>query len=245
MNTTKSHVVGLIVTLMLLSCSQKAFAQLTDFYTSPGYSNYINTLITNSIWKSSMEQYTKNYQAGRSATTRSRSSRPTSPPVIPAYRRYPAVQFKSSGTRLTLQEYFDAVNISPAEKAELKNLVLKIFKDYETEAAAKGYPNDWALAFVSFVGLNNHVYSGVKEKPIIPFEQNIGLRDVVAEYATNNGIFNNVSDRKKQELYELLILMSGLTYHFYEKALRENNVEEIAALKERAADNLRGVGTKP
>lgn len=246
MKTAKPHVVCLIAILILLSFPQEGFAQLADFYTSPGYSTYINGLITNSIWKSSMERYTKTYQ-GRSTTSRrpSGSSSPASPPLVPAYRRYPAVQFKSSGTRLTLQEYLDAVNISTADKTELKQLVLKIFKDYEAEAAAKGYPNDWALAFVSYVGLNSHVYHGRREKPIIPFEQNVGLRDVVAEYATDNGIFNNVSDRQKQELYELLIIMSGLTYHFYEKALRENNVEELNSIKQTAAENLRRVGTRP
>ena len=124
-------------------------------------------------------------------------------------------------------------------------MVLDIFKKYETEAAAKGYPSDWALAFVSYVGLNSLVYHGITEQPILPFEQNVGLRDVVAESATDNGIFNNVTDRKKQELYELLVMVGGLTYHFYEKALREKNAEELKNSKLQAAQNLRIVGLKP
>ena len=117
-----------------------------------------------------------------------------------------------------------------------------MFSEYEAEAKAKGYPNDWALAYVSFVGLNSHVYHGQTEKPLLPFEQNVGLRDVVAEYATDNGIFNNVTDRQKQELYELLLLLGGLTYHFYEKALKEHNAEEIKNIRFLAEQNLRQMG---
>jgi Family of unknown function (DUF6683) len=63
------------------------------------------------------------------------------------------------------------------------------------------------------------------------------MRDFVAEYATDNGLFNNVTDRKKQELYEILVMFGGLTYYFYEKALRENNAEELKNSKLAAAQN--------
>ena len=244
MKRAKLYSIGLTA-LMMFVVPEQTFAQMADFYSSSNYSNYINNLIANSIWNSSMERYTK-MGKGSSGGSRSTSSSQTSrADEVPAYRRYPAVQFKSTGTRLTLSEYLDSVNISPQEKAELQKLVLDIFKKYETEAAAKGYPSDWALAFVSYVGLNSLVYHGITEKPILPFEQNVGLRDVVAESATDNGIFNNVTDRKKQELYELLIMIGGLTYHFYEKALRENNAEELKNSKLQAAQNLRMVGIKP
>jgi len=197
-------------------------------------------MISNNIWNSSMEKYTKEYKPG-SAFSKSDSL----PEVVPEYRRYPAVQFKSTGTRLTLQTYLDAIQISAQEKAELKELILKIFKEYEATGAAKTYPNDWALAYVSYVGINSHIYYGRKEKLIIPFEQNVGLRDVVAEHATDNGIFNNVTDKEKQELYELLIMVSGLTYHYYEKACKENNVQEIENCKLSAAQHLKLIGINP
>lgn len=243
MKRAKLYSIGLTA-LMMFAVPEQAFGQMADFYSSSGYSNYINNLISNHIWNSSMERYTK-MNKERSGVSRSSSSQTSRPDEVPAYRRYPAVQFKSTGTPLTLDEYIDAVKISPQDKVELKKLVLDILKKYETEAAAKGYPSDWALAFVSYVGLNSLVYHGVTEKPILPFEQNVGLRDVVAESATDNGIFNNVTDRKKQELYELLVIVSGLTYHFYEKALKENNAEELKNSKLQAAENLRMVGIKP
>jgi hypothetical protein len=243
MKATKPRSI-LLAAMLILSFSQGSFAQLPNFYSSPGYSNFINTMVDNSIWKSSMDRYTKEYKPG-SGVSRLDSSKQSLPEVVPEYRQYRAVQFKPTGTRLTLQTYLDAVEISAAEKAELKELVLNIFKEYEAAAAMKGLPNDWALAYVSYVGLNNHVYYGIKEKPIIPFEQNVGLRDAVAENATNTGMFKNVTDKEKQELYELMIMLGGLNYHYYEKACKENDVKEIENCKLAAAQLLKLVGIKP
>ncbi len=234
-----------VIAIVVFTFSQPSFAQIADFSGGPGYSSFINTLIDNKIWEASMAHYSKkgSNRNGRAATA-PRTSR-TAPPEVPAYRRYPAVQFKSTGTRITLQDYLDSVQASPQDKVEIKKLVLDTLQKYEIEAAAKGYPNDWALAYVSFVGLNSHVYNGNTEKPIIPFEQNVGLRDVVAEYATGHGIFNNVTDRKKQELYELMVMLGGLTYHLYDKALKEKNAEDLKVLKLAAAQNLKMVGITP
>ena len=234
----------LIATTTIFYLPKFSLAQLTNFYSSPNYSNFINTLISNSIWKSSMEKYTKDYKASPGNSNRA-SSDDSLYNVVPEYRRYRAVQFQPTGTRLTVQEYLDAAQISPQEKEELKKLILDIFKKYEASAAKKGYPNDWALAYVSFVGLNSHVYNSRTEELMIPFEQNIGLRDAVAEQATDNGLFNGVTDQEKQKQYELLIILGGLTYHYYEKALKEKNIEDLQVCKLSAAQNLRLVGIKP
>src|SRR4030095_3909324 len=145
----------------IFSVSQRSVAQLGNFYSSPGYSSFVNNMISTSIWQSSMERYTKDYKGG-SPVSKSDSIENSLPEVVPEYRRYPAVQFKSTGTRLTLQEYLDAVDASAQDKTELKELILKIFKDYEAAAAQKGLQNDWALAYVSCIGLNNLIYYGHK-----------------------------------------------------------------------------------
>jgi len=242
MKTTKIYSIGLI-TIVTIASAQQASAQLVNIYSSPGWVNTIATIQENQIVKNALGNTKKN--TGSSSISRSTSSGQSEPYVVPAYRRYPAVQFKSTGTRLTLQEYLDSLPISAQDKPEAREIILKTFKEYETEAAAKGYPNDWALAFVSYVSLNSRIYHGVTEKPILPFEQNVGMRDVVAEYVTDNGIFNNVTDRQKQELYELLVIGGALTYHVYEKALRENDAEQLRNLKLMAAQQLKVVGIKP
>lgn len=244
MKTTRLFSIGVIAVAMF-AVNQQTSAQLVDFLTSPGYDALINNAINNKIWENSMERYTKGKRDERPGAARSSSSRQTSRAEVPAYRKYPAVQFKPTGTRLTLQEYLGSVNVSAKDKAELKELILSMWDVYETEAARKGYPNDLALALVSCIGLNSHVYKGRAEKLALPFEQNIGQRDVIAEYATDHGTFNSLTDRQKQELYELFVMLGGLTYHFYEKALRENNAEELKAVKLTAANNLKLIGIKP
>lgn len=236
MRTAKLSSMGFIA-IMIFTCSQQSFAQLPNFYSSPGYINTINTALSNSV----MGNYAKR---GSSGVSTSKSSGQSSTYEVPAYRRYPAVQFKSTGTRLTVKEMAEILDPVPADRPETEKMLSGILDKYEAAARAKGYPNDWALALVSFIGLNSHVYHGRTEKPIIPFEQNVGVRDVIAEYATDNGIFNNVTDRQKQELYEILVMLGGINYHFYEKAVREKNSEEIKNCKLFAAQNLKSVGIK-
>jgi len=239
---TKHYSIAFIA-LMIFTFSQHSFAQLVNIYNSPGWVNTIASIQESQIVKNALGN-TKN-KTGSSSVSKSTSSSQSEPYVVPAYRRYPAVQFRSTGTRLTLQEYLDSLQMSAQDKPEAKELILKTFKEYETAAAAKGCPNAWALAFVSYVSLNSRIYHGITEKPILPFEQNVGMRDVVAEYVTDNGIFNNVTDRQKQELYELLVIGGALTYHVYENALRENDAEELRNLKLMAAQQLKVVGIKP
>jgi hypothetical protein len=239
MKTTKFFSIGLIAILVFIF-SQQSFAQLPQvyIYNSPGYINTINTALTNSV----MSNYLKK---GGSGVSRSKSSsQSASYEVVPDYRRYPAVQFKSTGTRLTVKELAEILDPVPADRPETEKMLSGILDKYEAAARAKGYPNDWALAFVSFVGLNSYIYQGKTEQLIIPFEQNVGVRDVIAEYATDNGIFNNVTDRQKQELYEILVMLGGINYHFYQKAVREKNSEGIKNCKLFAAQNLKTVGIK-
>jgi hypothetical protein len=242
MKTTRILSVAIVIGVTV-AAAQQASAQLVNIYSSPGWVNTIASIQESQIVKNALGN-TKN-KTGSSSVSKSTSSSQSEPYVVPAYRRYPAVQFKSTGTRLTLQEYLDSLPIGAQDKPEAKEFILKTFKEYETEAAAKGYPNDWALAFVSYVSLNSRIYHGITEKPILPFEQNIGMRDVVAEYVTDNGIFNNVTDRQKQELYELLVIGGALTYQVYEKALKENDTEQLKNLKLMAVQQLKVVGIKP
>ena len=242
MKPTRIFSIG-IIALVTLAAAQQASAQLVNIYNSTGWVNTIATIQENQIVKNALGN-TKN-KTGSSSASRSTSSSQSEPYVVPAYRRYPAVQFKSTGTKLAVKEAAELLDPVPADRPETERILSGILDKYEAAAREKGYPNDWALALVSYISLNSRVYHGNTEKPIIPFEQNVGLRDIVAEQATNNGIFNNVSDRQKQELYEILVMFGGITYDMYEKAVREKNAEGITTWKRFAAENLRAVGIKP
>lgn len=241
MKTTKRYSIGLVA-LVIFTFSQQASAQDYSFYNQM-FSNMLSDRIWDSIYKQSSPGYStarKKLNDGKAGSASQASTN-----ELPAYRRYPSVQFKPTGTRLTVSEFADLLDPVPADRPETRRMLTGILEKYEAAAAAKGYPNDVALAIVSYIGLNAHVYSGRAEKPIVPFEQNVGLRDTLAESFTDNGTFNNKTDRDKQEMYEVLVMVAGLAYHFHEKAIRENNAEELKTCKLAAKQNLERFGIKP
>lgn len=156
-----------------------------------------------------------------------------------------AVQFRPTGTRLTLQEIINSSGVTEEKKKELKDALLEILNKYEADAATKGYPNDLALALVSFINLNSYVYQGRSDNPNLPAEQTVALRNSIAQNAARTGIFDNLSDRNKQEMYELFVILGGATYQSYQDAKNSKNSEEAKTSKTAAAHNLKLVGIRP
>ena len=241
MKPTKLYSVGLVA-LMIFTLSQQASAQGYSFY-----NDMFSNMLSDRIWDSIYKQSSPGYSAAKNSLSdsKSRSAKPDSTTEVPAYRRYPSVQFKSTGTWLKVKELAELVDPVPEDRAETRRMLSGILEKYEAAAAANGYPNDLALALVSYIGLNSHVYSGKRGKPIIPFEQNVGLRDMLAENSVQNGTFSRMTDRQRQEMYEVLVMISGLTYHFYEKAMNEKNARDLENSKIVAARNLRMLGIEP
>jgi hypothetical protein len=252
MKTTKIYTISLTV-IFVLTISQPTFAQQVVKY----YNQWFNNQLSNRIWEGILEQSSPGFAAemkklrdsksksksSNQTSTASKSSNQTSTVLNTPSRK--TFQFKSTGTRLTVQEYIDKVELNPQQKAELKMTVLEILDLYEAQAPAKSLPNDLALAVASYIGLMSHVYHGKTEKPLIPFEQDMGWRGKVAEHFTQNGTFDEFTDRHKQELYELLVFTAGLTFHFYTKALNEKNDDDLKVLKLEAANGLRRLGIEP
>ena len=231
--------------LIVFTSSLSASAQYRDSL-GQSWSNPISSTMSTMIW-TEINKMTMYGPANRrsSGGPRRTTNTPSKPEVVPAYRLYPPVRFKSTGTRLKLQEMVDGFAGTAQEKAEMKKLLAGILDRYDAAAVEKGYPNDLALAIVSYIGLNSQVYNQRSEETILPFEQNIGLRDMFAESAVDNGIFKDLTDRQKQEMYETFVMMGGVTYHFYEEAKKKNDVEELKACKLVAEKNLGYIGIKP
>ena len=232
--------------LVVLTSSLTTLAQYRDSLGQP-WSNPVSATMSTMIWTeiNKMTMYGPANRRSSGTSRRTTTTTESKPEVVPAYRLYPAVRFKSTGTRLTLQEMVDGFAGTPQEKTEMKKLLSGILDKYDAAAAAKGYPNDLALAIVSYIGLNSQAYNQRSEETILPFEQNIGLRDMFAESAVDNGIFKDLTDRQKQEMYETFVMIGGVTYHFYEEARKKNNVEELKACKLVAEKNLGYIGIKP
>ena len=239
------NVLLILPIVLILAISQQTAAQYRDSLGTT-FSTPMGAMMSTMIWNKINEAALRGSQRGRnSGASRGTASTTTKPDVVPAYRVYPPVRFKPTGTRLKLQELSDQLGKTADEKAEMKRLLGGILDKYDAAAAAKGYPGDLALAMVSYIGLNNRVFNQRTEEMILPFEQNIGLRDTLAEAAVNNGIFNNLNDKQKQEIYEGLVMVAGITHHVYEDARKKNNVEELKGSKLLAEQNLKNIGINP
>jgi hypothetical protein len=156
-----------------------------------------------------------------------------------------AVRFSSNGTRLMTRKFADGFGGSAQDRAAMERLFSVILDKYDAEAAARGYPNDLALALVSFIGLNSRVYSGAAGNPVLPFEQNPELRNMIAEYAAQNGAFDNMTNRQRQEMYEALVMVGAFTHLIYEEARRQNNSQALEEIKFVAKQNLKSIGVEP
>jgi hypothetical protein len=245
----KLYSTGAIV-MIILTISQQAFAQLSPIYGS-GYQNLINTLLTNKIWEMSMDSYTKKGSKRSPGTARSTS---TTPNTVPSYgdvventavtpeQVKRAVQFRSTGTRLLLDEYLDALGGTPQDKSDTKVLLTGFLNRFDAEAAAQGYPNDLALALVTYIVVNSAVYS---DKPLLPTEQILEMRYLLAINAARAGSFKNTTDRERQSAYEFSLMTAGMIQYFFAKAKSEKNVEELEKCKVVAAHNLKMLGIEP
>ena len=244
MKTKRHHPIALL-TLVILASSPATFAQYRDSLGQP-WGNQTAATMSTMIWGKINEMTMYGAATRRSSgSSRKSTGAQTQPEVVPAYRLYPPVRFKSTGTRLKLLDLADYLGTNPQEKVEIKRVLTDILNKFDAAAKAKGYPNDVALAAVSYIGLNSHVYQLKSEELLLPFEQNIGLRDVFAEEAVDNKMFDGMTDREKQEIYEDLVMTGGITYYFYEEARKKNSSQDLKVCKLLAERNLKLIGINP
>ena len=242
MKTLRLYSIGLVI-IIAFTFSQQTFAQDYGFY-----NQMFSNMLSNRIWDSIYEQSSPGYAEAKKklSDSKSKSSAQTSPSPVTPGQMNRAVQFKSTGTRLMTQSFADGLGDKyKKDKAVMKEMLTAILDRYDTEAAAKGYSNDLALALASYIALNRRAYHGAREKSILPFEQNIGLRDTIAEYAAQNGAFNKMTDRQRQEMYEALVMVGVLTHGLYEAAQEKKDTETLKEIKQMAKGNLKSIGIKP
>lgn len=242
MKTAKLYSIG-FVAIMTFIFSQQTFAQDYSFY-----NQMFSNMLSNRIWDNIYKQSSPGYSEAKRKLSDSQSKSSTQTSTIPVTpdRMNSAVQFKSTGTRLMTQKFADGLGDKlNQDKAAMKELFAAILNKYDAEAAAKGYPNDLALALVSYIKLNSRVYSGAAERPILPFEQDPGQRDAIAEYAAQNGTFDNMTHRQRQEMYEALVMVGVFTHLIYEEAKKNNNAQALKEIKYLAKQNLKSIGINP
>lgn len=141
----------------------------------------------------------------------------------PAKPNYAASDFKSTGTRLMLEQ-FVALAESENERRELRKSLRDFFNGYEKEVRKNNL--GYALAF--FLGANMQIAT---EKEISDADSEL-LAAECHNALVSSGMLNELSNKEKQELYELLVLTTGIVSSLYQHAISAQD----DALKEQAQE---------
>lgn len=212
------------------------------------YNNMFSNMLSNRIWDSIYQQSSPGYAEAKKKLMGSQSQssgQASSVPITPSQMNR-AVQFKSIGARIMTQKFADGLGDKfKQDKTALNGMLIAILDKYDAEAAARGYSSDLALALGSYIALNSRVYTGTKEQPTLPYDQNPDLRDAIAKYAAQDGVFNNMTDRQRQEMYEALVMIGVFTHLLYETAQKSGDPETLKLIKNMAKQNLKSIGITP
>jgi hypothetical protein len=239
MKSSKLYITAAIA-IMMLTISQESLAQLAPIF-GPGYQATINTALSNSVL----------YNRGKRTSGTASSKSTTTPATAPSYgdvventavtpeQITRAVQFRSTGTRLMLDEFHNSLGGDAKDRAESKDALVAMLRLVDNEAAARGIPNDLAFAIVFYIATNTSVYSG---KPVLPFDRLADLRYEMAVEAARGGRFAKMTDSQRQSAYEVLVMSGGLLYYYSEKAKTQKNAEDLKSCKALAAENLKRFG---
>lgn len=246
MKTTKLYMNGLVA-IMIFAFSQQTFSQDSRWAFGSHYQSFINTLVTNQIWKMSTRNSTKP-KPKSSGVSKSSDASPTTLIIDPAADRLNrAVQFKSTGTRLKVQGYAEMIDPVPEDRAETRKMLSRILDKYDAEALERGQRNDFAQAVISYIYILASVYHEQLPGPLETilqnsFERGQESRNALGEAFVRDGSLAKMTERQKQEGYEVLIMTAGFIYQRYETAKKERNAEELKHIKTVVAGLLKDRG---
>ena len=165
-------------------------------------------------------------------------NRPNAPAPTSVASADGALRFEPTGTYLKTQELANLIadypGSSPGEKEQIRALLESVLQAYEKQALKLGHPNDLAMALAFFLAENSIVYHG---QPEPPEQQILDLRNTIAGALVEGGAFEGVTDHQKQEMYETLVSLAGLTDVWYQQAKQAGN-EATAKLSQKLAGAL-------
>ena len=145
-----------------------------------------------------------------------------------------SVRFRSTGTQLKTREI--ANMISPGD-AQVFTVLTTILEEFDKEARKIGRPNDLALALSFFFATNANIYH---DAGVPPDPQVLELRNTIAATLVEADAMNGVTDRKKQEMYEALVIYTGLALATYQEG-KGGNPESLKIARQLAGQNLQAV----
>jgi len=218
---------GLWLVAVLVTMCVSVMAQQSD-QLGGNWDNAAGAKITNVM----MDRYARRRPKGRSPAghTNTRSNAGSTARINEL-----SVRFRSTGTQLKTREIANL--ISPGD-AQVFTVLTTILQEFDKEAQKLGKPNDLALALSFFFATNATIYH---DTGIPPDEQALELRDTIAGALVEGNALNSVTDRQKQEMYEALVLYTGLALASYQEGKQSGNTESVKTARQLAGMNLEAV----
>ena len=228
----------LLISLMLVACAP-AVAQYTDRL-GGNWNNPASAMITNIVMdRMARRRLEKRLGVKHSApgSTANTVRSPANETVAPLNDT--AVRFRSTGTQLKTREIANLfVAPSDPDNARVFTILKTVLQEFDKGARAAGKPNDLALALGFFFATNASVYHDGGEPPD---PQMMELRDIIAGALVEGNALNGVSDRQKQEMYETLVLYTGLALAGYTEAKQGRDAASQKTYQQLAGMNLQAV----
>jgi hypothetical protein len=124
----------------------------------------------------------------------------------------------------------------PAERPKLEKFLNDLMKDYKEMASAKGAPlNDVARASSFAAGTSYDVYNENRLLGTRAFE---AMREQMRVALAGSEKFKRLDDRRRQEMYETYIIIGMVVSVMYENAIKNNDRELAAKMRELARKQL-------
>src|SRR6267142_480853 len=235
MKEHKSRIRTLFLISVLLIICAPAMAQYRDNL-GGNWNNPASATITNII----LDRYArrrlekrlgvKRANAGATAESRSPAASETAAKVNDV-----SVRFRSTGTQLKTREI---ANLIDAKDPRVFAILTAILNEYEKGSRESGKGNDLALALSFFLATNASVYHDAGPPPDSPVME---LRDTIASALVEGNALNGVTDRQKQEMYETLVLYTGLALAGYQEAKQGGDTASLNSYRQLAGMNLQAV----
>ena len=230
--------VVLIVSVLVI-CSNVA-AQWTGpmgFQFNNPFSSLAATMVMNKAREDALAKRLGTRPSSPSKTTTRSASQPQAKPADES-----SLRFRPVGGYIKPRELADLLGNNQAERDQYFVLMNAVLDGFNKRVTAAGLQNDVAIALSFFFGENICIYRGMPE---LSDQQFVNLRNSFASALSSGGGFASATDRQKQEMYETLVIYTGLTQFFYDQGKQTNN-DAIAKMSQQlAGQNLQTVTKAP
>jgi hypothetical protein len=224
------------VLFTLLSCTPVSAQNMfsTNPFNNP-LNNMLNTMVTGKINEEMVRQSVGNQKSRSGGGSRSTATPTTTRPKRSAAEISKIASFRPTPAPLKVREIANLLGSSPEEKDATFTVFSNLLIYFAGEAKRLGKPNDFPLALGVFLAVNSSVYHGTPE----PDDSHLMmLRDIIAEAMAEDSKFEAVTDRSKQELYEVMIIYTLFAQGSYNEAKKAGNQNLMDGYRKFAGMNL-------